>query len=224
MQGTQAPRAKKVAAGCSKHVPIVVALIALLGTVMSALIQSLPAVEFSRLRGPACGMDFVGDSQWTVLSGHWDYYGGLARFTTSNLAGGLLIGGKEFSEGSIETVIRMPGYRKGCKAHIAYSFHASSEDFLTAGLGGTDAAYSMGEYRAGTGWRQLIKKGTAEGLSEDQIYKIRLSLSESRAVLKVNDTKVAERELERGTQPSVAGIWVEGCEVAEFICTKVCPE
>jgi|tagenome__1003787_1003787.scaffolds.fasta_scaffold20884703_2 hypothetical protein len=207
----------------ARSATIVVAVITILGSIAVAVIAKLPGIELSRPKA-ATFCDVQSDLHWTVAAGDWTYYGGLVRFGALKGSSGLLIGATELTEGSIESTVKLPKYKEGCKAQLAYSFKPTSEGYFTAGLGGARAAYSMGEYRPGVGWNQLIKRGDGGSLSESQVYKIRLELAGDLATLNINDVKIAQVVREKGASPSVVGIWVEDCEAAEFICTKVCPK
>lgn len=216
---------KKNASGdSSKKVQIIVALIALTGVILAALIDKMPSIEFSHpQRAVVCAYN---DEPWTVLFGDWIPKvpnSEFAHFSLKRFPRGLLIGGKPIAKGSIESRVRLLGNGAGCMAHFAYGFQVNSESFFTAGLGGEGSAYSMGEYRKDLGWKQLSKRGDGGSLSDSEIYRVTLVLTDGRVVLKVDGNEVVQVARETNAAPSELGLWVEGCD-AEFICTRICPD
>ena len=171
--------------------------------------------------GKGIAISLPPEPQWKVREGSWSSIGGLTmlqKFPTS----GLLVSPEKIAKGSINTTIILPCYKRGCKAHVAYAFRPDYKNFLTAGLGGADAAYSMGEYSTDTGWKKLYASSEKEvALSSQSVYRLKLTLAAGLAVLEINNVKVGELSVAKNATASPMGIWVEGCEGAEFVDTKV---
>jgi hypothetical protein len=202
----------RFAGGASKRA-VALFLIILASTTVTILIARAIGAEISLPSTP----------QWEVKRGSWSSSGCLKVFSPQKAsASGLLISPEKITKGSIDTTIIFPSYKSGCKAQVAYAFRSEYKSFLTAGLGGAGAAYSMGEYNASAGWKPLYKHGEEAILSGAKIYKLKLTLLTGVAVLKVNNVKVGEFAIEKDVISSPMGIWVEGCEETEFIDAKVC--
>lgn len=206
------------------YVPIGAAIVAALGSIVTVSVGKLWDTEILPKQKTSCSGSPLINSDSTVISGQWLYYDGYARFSSSMGSSGLLLGGMELTQGTIDATIRLAGYKKGCKAQIAFGRKTNADDFISAGLGGEDAAYTIGEYSAGSGWRQLQKRGSIESLNGSQAYKVRLTVTHGNILLQVNEKKLGIAPLDREMASSAIGLWVEGCETAEFICPKVCSE
>jgi hypothetical protein len=198
---------------------IAMLFIALVGGGATALLSRLVGLEMRRSgEESSCGL-----VAWRIDSGSWRDHGVLRRFGTAKGSVGLLMSGAEISEGVVESAIRLPRYKNGCKAHLAYDFKARPGHFFTAGLGGAQVAYSLGEVRPETGWRQTLKVASEASLVESEIYRVRVHLKKDKVILEVNDRELVEVKRDPKSPASEVGLWVEGCDAAEFICPRLCP-
>ncbi|HEV7503525.1 MAG TPA: hypothetical protein VGS07_01300 [Thermoanaerobaculia bacterium] len=162
---------------------------------------------------------------FTTLAGNWANYGGLAEFKrAAQRESGFSVSDSEMKRGSVEATIRVPGFKLGCKAHLVYGLTPDLRTYITAGLGGDRAAYSVGEYNPQRGWRSLASGGDERMLMANNNYTVKLSIGEAQSILEINGVPVIR--LSRGMRrlPQKVGIWTEGCDSAEFICFKTCPD
>jgi hypothetical protein len=144
---------------------------------------------------------------WAPVVGLWDVADTDHPIYQGPLQGsvrpyGMCVSDVRLSEGAVETTVSLPGGTNGASpsgtGRILFGYRSPADEYVFAGLGGWDFAYTIGRFDPTLGWQGLALAGSEANLRPEHPYRLVVRIRGQRIILEV-DVRVLDHVL----QPSI---------------------
>lgn len=144
--------------------------------------------------------EFKEEKSWVVFEGKQVDWQGQPASAIGNL-----IFNKSFAGGSVEADIIFQDTDDLAACELMLSYNPATGNFLTAGLGGQSANYSIRIFT--DKWIPISLKGERTNLKNEVQYHVKATLAGSRLTLSVDEIDIATVQLPVSLPSSQVGIW-----------------
>jgi hypothetical protein len=120
---------------------------------------------------------------------------------------GLCLSDVTLNEGEVSVVVRLSADSAG---RILLGYRSQDEPYYSIGLGGYTGAFVVSEYLPIEGWHGRAVAGSAQNLSTERDYEVRVQLVGQRATLIVDGVRVIEYTLRRPIGSEQIGLFAWG--------------
>ena len=162
-------------------------------------------------------------TNWAAIAGRWKFEGDTARYEGSDDPHsplGIAIGSTRFRDGIISTQLKLERNEQ-TTGGIVFGFQSLDAPYFIAALGGFDDAYSISEYRPGSGWVRQAGAGSLKNIVADDTHALVLDVRGQAVRLTVNDVDVLDVVLNRPIEGTGIGLYAWDRSKIEFRATKV---
>ena len=162
--------------------------------------------------------------KWAAIAGRWKFDEALATYEGPNEPGlrhaGLAKAAGRFRDGIIETRIKL-SRTTDTTGGLLFGFQSMNSGYYSATIGSFDKAYSVLEFRPGTGWSHVDSAGLLSNLESGREYVFEVSVTGQSVRLTVDDVDVLSTVLANPIDGTGFGLYTFGDGSVTFDQTTV---